>query len=246
MDVKDPTGLSLLYHLNSEPWLDEEAYRGSPYLQEFSAPDPSASYASLPAPPPSPLADTIRARRSARAYRPADLPLATLSRLLADGYGARSIERLPDGGCFLRRSVPSAGGLYPLELYILVHRVEDLEDRIYHYDPRGHGLEQLATGTSFAALEPIFLTYPFISIANLVICLGAAFRRTQKKYGPRGYRYILLEAGHAAQNLCLSATEQGLGCLCMGGFFDGALNGLLKLAPLEEAIVYSVAVGHAA
>jgi SagB-type dehydrogenase family enzyme len=246
MHVKDPNGLSLLYHLNSEPWLDEEAYRGSPYVQEFINPDPSAAYLPLPASQPSSLTSLIRNRRSVRAYRPAQLAIASLSRLLSDCYGATNVEQLSGGGSFLRRSVPSAGGLYPLEMYVLAHEVEGLEDGIYHYDARGHGLAALQTQASHAALEPIFLTYPFISHANLIVCIVAEFLRTQKKYGPRGYRYMLLEAGHAAQNLCLSATEQGLGSLCMGGFFDSPLNAFLELPPLEQAVLYAVSVGHPA
>jgi SagB-type dehydrogenase family enzyme len=243
VDVKDPTGLSLLFHLNSEPWLDEEAYRGSPYVQEFKVLG-SSRYSSLPTPPPSPLSDAIRRRRSSRAYSRAELSLEAVSRLLSDCYGATDVEPLDDGGAFLRRSVPSAGGLYPLELYIFARRIAQLEDGIYHYEARGQGLEQLRAGAPFTGLEPVFLTYPFVHDANLIVCFGADFRRTQKKYGPRGYRYILLEAGHAAQNLCLSAADLGLGSLCMGGFFDAALNALLGLRPLEEAIVYSVAVGR--
>ena len=71
----------------------------------------------------------------------------------------------------------------------------------------------------------------------------AVFLRTQKKYGPRGYRYILLEAGHVAQNLCVRATELGLATLCAGGFLDSALNELLGLQPKHEGIVYTVAAG---
>ena len=244
MDAKDPTALSLLFHLNSEPWLDEEAYRGSPYVQEFKVSGASAAYASLPAPSPSLLSDTIRKRRSTRAYAPVELPLETVSRLLSDSYGAIGIEQMDDGSRFLRRSVPSAGGLYPLELYVFARRIRNLDDGIYHYEARGHGLEQVRTGDPFVGLDTIFLTYPFIHEANLIVCFGADFLRTQKKYGPRGYRYILLEAGHAAQNLCLSASDLGLESLCMGGFFDAALNDLLELAPLQEAIVYSVAIGR--
>jgi SagB-type dehydrogenase family enzyme len=85
--------------------------------------------------------------------------------------------------------------------------------------------------------------YEAIEHANVVFFLAAVFQRTQKKYGPRGYRYVLLEAGHVAQNICLLAVEQGLGSLCMGGYADGRLNRALGLSQLEEGIVYSVAVG---
>ena len=70
------------------------------------------------------------------------------------------------------------------------------------------------------------------------------FGRSQKKYGTRGYRYVLLEAGHSAQNVCLRAAELGLGSLCMGGFEDARLNRMLGLEPAREGVVYAVAVGH--
>jgi len=76
-----------------------------------------------------------------------------------------------------------------------------------------------------------------------VIVMAAVFLRTQAKYGPRGYRYILLEAGHVGQNICLRAMELGLESLCMGGFLDSALNNLLALKPKEEGVVYTVAAG---
>ena len=76
--------------------------------------------------------------------------------------------------------------------------------------------------------------------------LSAVFARTLKKYGPRGYRYILLEAGHCAQNLCLLAAERGLATLCLGGFQDTKLNRLLGLDGTTEAVVYCQGVGYAA
>jgi len=73
--------------------------------------------------------------------------------------------------------------------------------------------------------------------------MAAVFLRTQVKYGPRGYRYILLEAGHVAQNICLRGMELGLESLCMGGFLDSALNELVGLRAKEEGVVYTVAAG---
>ena len=74
----------------------------------------------------------------------------------------------------------------------------------------------------------------------------AVLDRTLHKYGARGYRYILLEAGHAAQNLCLLAAERGLSSLCAGGFIDTRINALLDLTQGREAVVYCVGTGHPA
>ena len=144
---------------------------------------------------------------------------------------------------FLRRTVPSAGGLFPLEMYLFTQRVQGLADGLYHYDVVAHSLRQLRRENLFLTLEPMFYAYPFMKDANLVFAMAAVFLRIQKKYGPRGYRYTLMEAGHVAQNISLRAIELGLATLCMGGFLDSALNELLSLKPKEEGAVYTVAVG---
>jgi SagB-type dehydrogenase family enzyme len=76
------------------------------------------------------------------------------------------------------------------------------------------------------------------------VILAAVFQRTLKKYGPRGYRYVLFEAGHAAQNVCLLATELDLGSICTGGFYDGRLNRYLGLDGTSEAVLYLVGLGR--
>jgi SagB-type dehydrogenase family enzyme len=79
-----------------------------------------------------------------------------------------------------------------------------------------------------------------------VLAFAARFGQTQKKYGPRGYRYMLLEAGHAAQNVCLRAVELGLSTLCIGGYIDSRVNDLLALRPLDAGVLYMVGAGRAA
>lgn len=241
---EDATTLSLLFHLNSEPWLNNEAYRGDAYHQEFKEIDSPAAPIRLPLPAESELTRLIRLRTSCRTYLPEAMPLESVSVLAKAAYGALGTLDLPEGTSFFRRSVPSAGGLFPLEVFILTQRVQNLDDGIYHYDVRGHALELFQPGNPFPGLEQIPYTYPFIRDANLVFALTGVFPRTQKKYGPRGYRYVLLEAGHSAQNICLAAAELSLSTLCMGGFIDSKLNRLLGLDPAEEGVVYAVAAGY--
>jgi SagB-type dehydrogenase family enzyme len=241
--LEDPTTLSLLFHLNSEPWLNDEAYRSGAANQEFKRPEPILAEISLPVEQ-SALTNLFRERRSCRAFSPEPISTAQVSALLAAAYGIVDVAMFSDRDRFLRRSVPSAGGLFPLEVYTFVQRVEGLEDGLYHYDVLGHSLQLIQPGNLFGSLEPVFYTYPFFRDANLVICLAAVFHRTQKKYGPRGYRYILLEAGHSGQNICLRAAEMGLSTLCMGGFVDSRLNLMLGLRQKQEGVVYSVATGH--
>src|SRR6185312_3392731 len=136
----------------------------------------------------------------------------------------------------------SAGALYPIEVYALVLRAGALEAGLYHYAPLEHELAFLRAVTSAEALP---LNPPLLAPADasLVLVLAARFERVQKKYGERGYRFALIEAGHIAQNVSLLAAALGLDAVCMGGFFDEPMNQLLQLDGVREAAVYSVVLG---
>ena len=244
--LDDPLSLSLLFHLNSEPWLNDGAYRSAIGPQEFKTPNTVLAEVALPTSAETSLTDLARRRQSCRAFSPRGLQAEIAGALLAAAYGMLPPDPSEGANRFLRRTVPSAGGLFPLELYAFVRRTGGLDDGLYHYDVAGHALQLMVRGDLFPRLEPVFYTYPFIRDANLVIVFAAVFTRTQEKYGPRGYRYVLLEAGHAAQNICLKAVELGISTLCMGGFVDSALAGLLGLSVPEEGVVYSIAAGFAA
>jgi SagB-type dehydrogenase family enzyme len=142
------------------------------------------------------------------------------------------------------RVIPSAGGLYPLDIHVLVRDVEAAPPGVYCYEPLENRLERVpeirADDVEAAIYNP-----EFVANASMLFLLAAHFPSTQAKYGPRGYRYVLIEAGHAAQNLCLAAAELGCGCLCMGGFDDDQLNKALGLDPLDEGVVYCLALGLA-
>ena len=241
---EDGTSLSLLYHLNSEPWANIDAYQTPTYEVEYKQVTPSLEPYSLPTPSESDISRLTKKRWSCRAYEPKPLPLSSLSALLWGSYGIIRTDAVLFGGSLaLMRPVPSAGGLFPLEVYVATQRVQDLPDGLHHYNVRNHALEPMSDGPVFKSLQPHLFMFQAIEHANAIIFLAAVFNRTQKKYGPRGYRYILLEAGHVAQNFCLLAVEQQLGTLCMGGYTDGELNQALGLKPLQEGVVYSIAVG---
>lgn len=242
LPVDDPTALSQLFHLNSEPWLNEKAYRGAPYVQEFRS-DPAARRTALPPTEPGFVQRLAERRRSVRTFRPEALPLAQVAGLLRGAYGVTGPDPMEGGGRFLRRPVPSAGGLYPLELFVLAAQVDGLATGVHHYDALGDALEEARAGPWQDAAAEVFYTWPFVAQAPVLLCIAAVFGRMQKKYGPRGYRYILLEAGHVAQILCLCAAEQGLATLCMGGYRDGALNRLIGLEASSEGVVYTIAIG---
>jgi SagB-type dehydrogenase family enzyme len=241
--LEDPTTLSLLFHLNSEPWLNDDAYRSAAANQETKRPATILAEIPLPSPPRSALARLIARRQSVRSFAPSTLAASSVAALLQAAYGILDGKPSSPESPILRRSVPSAGGLYPLEVYALCRAIEGLPDGIYHYDVIAHGLQHMMPGDPFPRLESMLYTYSFIEHANVVIALAAQFKRTQKKYGPRGYRYILLEAGHVGQNVCLMAAELGLASLCMGGYIDSSLNTLLGLDSMQEGVVYTLAVG---
>ena len=243
LPAADPMTLSLLFHLNSEPWRNDAAYEGAG-RQELLQGAGGEPRVALPAPPAGALAGLIARRRSTRAFAPRGLELSAVAALAAAAQGLVETVRLDDGSSLVRRSAPSAGGLYPLELHLFARRVDGLADGIYRYENHGHALAELRRGDMSEQLAAALYAFPFVVDANVVFALVARFARSQGKYGPRGYRYILLEAGHAAQNVCLCAAELGLTTLCIGGFRDGRVNALLGLRPKEAGVVYMVAAGH--
>lgn len=245
LPADDAKTLSLLYHLNSEPWSNVEAYKeAQDYEVEYKEMAGAGESLKLPAPEASPLMQLLHARESCRSFSLRHLPAQSLSQILASAYGLTRTQHLDGAGNIYLRTAPSAGGLFPLEIYTLAREVEGVADGLYHYNVRRHALELLKAGGWFAELDGALLMAPLVRGANLLLFLSAVFARTQKKYGPRGYRYITLEAGHVAQNVCLSAIEQGLDTLCMGGYRDARLNHFLGLDGLHEAVVYSVAAGY--
>lgn len=246
LPFEDSSSLALLYHLNSEPWLNMEVYTEQYEVQYKEITDRGKTVALPQAGRESELLRFLRMRRSCRSYLQRTMPLAQLSTLLAGAYGITRVNQLAPGLSAYSRSVPSAGGLFPLELYAAVQQIESLQNGLYHYNVRDHGLEPLRTGLGVRDLGGHLLAQPFLENANAVFLLSAVFQRTLKKYGARGYRYILLEAGHAAQNVCLLAVELGLASLCAGGFIDTKLNQVLELDGMTEGVVYCVGVGYEA
>lgn len=228
-----------LYHLSSSstrsrlPELDPEP-DGNPPARRL---DPGAERVPLPgrdfALSPS-LGEVLERRVSRRDHRLAPLPLETLGRLLHASFGMHGPHR----------PFPSAGGLHPLELYALTQEVEGLPDGVWHYDPWVHELALRRPGRFFDEAAAIAYGQEAVRHANLLLCLTAVFARTARKYGQRGYRYVLFEAGHVGQNLYLVAGALGLTGFSIGGFFDHELNGLLDLPPGEEEALYLFCAGQ--
>jgi SagB-type dehydrogenase family enzyme len=193
---------------------------------------------------PMPLGVALERRRSVRKHALRPLPLEALGRLLHTSYGVRARRRVGDEDV-LERPAPSAGGRYPLELYVATQSVEGLADGIYHYDARAHALEHGRRGLAHPALTDLIMGQEWARDVNLIVVITAIRDRTMWKYGQRGYRHILIDAGHVGQNLYLVATAIGLGATAIGGFYDQDLGALLDLPPGEEPF-YVVCVGQPA
>ena len=205
---------------------------------------PGAKRHPLPPAEPVPLSigETIAQRRSCRQFAEKPLPLAALSTLLRNAYGLGE-SYVQGGQTMFDRPVPSGGGCYPLELYVVVQRVEGIPAGIHHYAVRHHILEALGPLPKSDALAALFLNQPWVGTAQAIVIITAVASRLLHRYGDRGYRYLLIEAGHIGQNLALAATASGLGSLSLGGFFDDDVISMLGLDPSFELPLYGIALG---
>jgi SagB-type dehydrogenase family enzyme len=186
-----------------------------------------------------PTAEAITKRRSIRAYTGGPMTADELSRLLfltsglsADSYGNA------------RRTAPSSGALYPIEVYAVVHRVGGIQPGVYHYAYREHALELVRAGDHRQAVVDQGLGQEFLGQCGAVLFLTMIMQRMRPKYQDRSYRYGLLEAGHIGENAYLAATSMGMGACGIGAFMDDQMNEMLGVDGVEEAAVYMLAVGH--
>jgi SagB-type dehydrogenase family enzyme len=140
--------------------------------------------------------------------------------------------------------VPSAGALYPLEAYVVAAAVGGLEPGVYHYDPFRHRLALLGPAR-FSDLRETMVDPSLADVAAALIVVTGVFWRTRFKYGPRGYRFALLEAGHLMQNAVLAATDLDLVSLPLGGFHDALVDDLVGVDGLNEATLYALVLAGA-
>jgi len=140
------------------------------------------------------------------------------------------------------RTAPSAGALYPLEVYVVAGDVVDLSAGVYKYDPHNHELLKVLADDIRAELARAALNQAWVKEAAINIVFTAVYERTTVKYGERGVRYVHIEAGHAAQNLCLQATAMDLGIVTVGAFHDEQVKEVLNL-PDDEQPLYIIPVG---
>ena len=171
----------------------------------------------------------LQERRSIRQYKNLPIALSDLSQLL---WAAQGIS-----GAGGKRTAPSAGALYPLEVYVVAGKVTGLSAGIYSYDQRTNELSRIVEGDARAELSKAALGQASIKNAAAVLVFTAVYERTTGKYGERGIRYVHMEAGHAAQNVYLQAQSLELGTVVIGAFPDEQVRAVLHLPEQERPLI---------
>lgn len=177
--------------------------------------------------------EALSKRRSARSYRDEPLTLKELSQLL---WAAQGITDERRG----YRTAPSAGALYPLEIFVVVGKVEELQAGLYHYDAKEHSITMKAAKQLRAKLSNAALGQNPVREAPVNLVFTAIYQRTTQKYGQRGKRYVHIEVGHACQNVYLQAETINLGTVIIGAFRDEEVKSLLNLKSEEPLAIMPV------
>ncbi len=177
------------------------------------------------------LTDALATRRSVRRFEAGALSAEQIAQLCWAAQGVTS-ERMG------LRTAPSAGALYPLELYVVTAGGVD------HYDPGGNTLSRHLAGDVRGHLQAAALGQSFVGDAPATFVLAGVVSRTAAKYGSRAERYVWMEAGHTAQNILLQARALGLGAVPVGAFDDARVAEVLQLPP-GCAPLYLIPIGAA-
>jgi SagB-type dehydrogenase family enzyme len=188
-----------------------------------------------------PIWEVLQKRRSERRFQDISLGESELSQLL---WATQGITYTGRNVGF--RAAPSAGALYPVETYLVIHDVAGVEPGVYHYDVQHHQLEQLRQGDFRAEITRAALDQRMAAWANVVFVWTAVFERSKWKYKQRAYRYVYLDAGHIAQNLALAAVALGLGSCQIAALYDEEANDLLGVDGVAESTLYMTVVGRPA
>ena len=178
------------------------------------------------------LEETLEKRRSIRSFTSQTLTWEQISQLL---WAAQGITETRYG----LRTAPSAGGTYPLETYLVV------KEGVYHYNPQKHEVERITETDVRPKLCRAALGQEWVEEAPVNIVIAAIYRRTQRRYGQRGTRYVHIEVGHAAQNIHLQAVALGLDSVPVGAFYDEEVSRVLSL-PKDHQPLYIISIGYSA
>lgn len=172
----------------------------------------------------------MAAKKSVRDFSGSPLTEAQVSQLLWAANGDLPHDAVTGA---TTKVIPSAGGLYPLEIYLVTGKdtVGKIPAGVYRYNPGNNSLQTVTAGDQRAPLAHAALSQMWLAKAPALILVGAVFQRTTTKYGNRGLQYTFMEVGSAIQNLYLEAESQGLHAGSVGAFQDAQVSGVLKLPP---------------
>ena len=246
LPIDSPWPAALLYHLHSSlrpDWespltvdevstltFDVASSRRYPDAEQISLPPPLMIGASLE--------ESVRQRRTAESFEFGSLTQEELATLLHYGCGVTEPGRLP------LRAAPSAGGLYAVDAYAVSLNITSLPQSVYHYTPLDHTLAFVRPSGGVMELWGCLPPGWYGDTPALAVVLAARLPRVQAKYRERGYRFVLQESGHIAQNLTLVATALGLAAAGIGGFFDDPTNALIGVDGQREMSLYAILIGR--
>jgi SagB-type dehydrogenase family enzyme len=189
--------------------------------------------------------DVVKRRRSIRDYENYNISLNELYHLLHYCYGITEQQPVRGAeGVWSYRSVPSGGGLYPLEIYLYLNN-SVLPKGIYHYRPDLNALEVVCEKDLLPELKEYIVAEPYINISDCscIVLISSVVKRMLLKYGERGYRFILQEVGYVSQNISLTCTAINLASCMVGGFADNKINEIIKADGTFETIQGVIIIG---
>lgn len=184
------------------------------------------------------LTPLLQSRRSLRKYLLEPITIDELAFMLwaSQGITAKS-------GNYTFRTAPSGGALYPIETYLCINSVTGLNPGLYHFDVESFSLDILSETDSADAIAAACLNQKFMAQSGVIFLWTSVFRRCMSKYGNRGMRYMLLDAGHICQNTLLAAEATESGGCPVAAFYDDEVNNLLGVDSEEESILYAASIG---
>ena len=182
--------------------------------------------------------EVIKNRKSTRNFNSSPITIMDLSLLL---FGMSGLTRIFPNFAF--RTIPSAGGLYPIEIYPVINNISNISQGIFHYNIKKHSLELLKKGDFRMEVAKGCLDQKMVYNANVNFIWTAIINRSQWKYLQRCYRYIYLDAGHIGQNFYLVAEALNLGACTIGAIYDDELNNLLDIDGIKETSIYVGVLG---
>lgn len=242
--------LLLILYLIISPGNLNPSFAGS---RDCAAASPESLLIPLPAPrydSQFSLERALKARQSVREYQEVPLTLAEISQILWAAQGFTRERKEPptrwnpkyewQGGL---RTAPSAGALYPMEIYLLAGKVEGLPGGVYKYVPKNHALSKVTEADKRKELCLAALKQPQIEKAPAVVLMAGVYERTSYKYGERAERYVHMEAGSIAENIYLQATALRIGTVLIGAFNDEEVKKVMAL-PADEAPLIIMPLGR--